>query len=73
MAFKIYTMTNCPNCEEFKNYCKNNNLGYEEINVDEDFQAKAKLIMNDFEEMPVVEKDGKMFHDSLNNMINFIN
>jgi len=57
---KVYTLKNCPNCEELKGIFKQKHVDYEEVNVEENFMARAKMIENDLEEMPVIELSGQL-------------
>jgi glutaredoxin len=62
---KTYTMNGCPMCEELKKYMKLSNINFEEKNVDEDFTARAKLVILDIEQMPAVELNGKVYSGDL--------
>ena len=63
--FTIYTQDNCPNCLEFKNFMKERNIQYTERNINEDYEAKAKLIMNDIEMTPALGIENNMFGGNL--------
>lgn len=41
MQIVIYSKTVCPNCTIAKNYLKQNNVPYEEINLDDDLVRQA--------------------------------
>lgn len=58
---KMYTMTNCPMCEELKNYMKSSHIDYEEANVEEDFMARAKMVSLDIDQMPAIEMNGQIY------------
>ena len=70
--YKIYTLENCPNCEELKANLKVNSITYEEINIDNDFVARAKMIENDLEDLPVVEQNGVLKGGSVQELLNQI-
>ena len=53
--YKIYTTTTCPKCQSLKGLFKENNIPYEEVNIEEDFVARAKLIENDIYQVPALE------------------
>ncbi len=59
--FTIYTQDNCPNCLELKNVLKQNNIQYTELDVNQSYSAKAKMIMNDIETTPAVEINNQLF------------
>jgi glutaredoxin 3 len=59
--YKVYTMSGCPRCIELKDKLKLNNIEFEEINVEEDFKARAFLISKDLEDMPVLQTDTLTF------------
>jgi glutaredoxin len=67
----IYTMPNCPNCQEIKEFCLSNNIDYEKKDVTIDFRAKAKLIAKGLSHMPVVEINGKFieYNQNIKNVI----
>lgn len=69
---KVYTLKNCPNCEELKNIFKQKNVSYEEINVEEDFIARAKMIEKDLEEMPVLELSGEFKSGPVNELASLV-
>lgn len=56
--FKIYTTNTCPNCRSLKGIFQENHVDYEEVNIEEDFIARAKLIENDIYQVPALEVDG---------------
>lgn len=58
---KMYTIPNCPMCEELKNYMKSSHIDYTETNVEEDFMARAKMVSLDIEQMPAIEMNGKIY------------
>ena len=70
--YKIYTLENCPNCEELKNNLKINSIAYEEVNIENDFLARAKMIENDLEELPVIEQNGKLKSGNIMELLNQI-
>ena len=55
---KIYTTTTCPRCQALKGIFKQGAIDYEEINIEEDFKARAKLIENDIYQVPALEVNG---------------
>lgn len=56
---KIYTSNTCPHCKAAKNYLKENNIDFEEKNVDEDRSAIDYLVENGHRGVPVINIDGE--------------
>ena len=52
---KIYSLPNCPNCRKMKTYCKNNNISFIELNVNDNFKAKARIIAEGLENFPIIQ------------------
>jgi len=69
---RVYTLKNCPNCEELKNIFKQRNVSYEELNVEDDFIARAKLIENDLEDLPVLEIGGKLKSGPVKELLQYV-
>lgn len=69
---KTYTMPDCPRCEELKSYMKNSHISYEEINVEENFEARAKLVSLDIEDAPAVEVNGKVYSGDIDMLKNIV-
>lgn len=51
---KVYSKTNCVACKFTKNWLKNNNLDFKEVNVEEDLDAYNYLMANNLRTLPVV-------------------
>ena len=51
----IYTISICSHCKQIKEYCKENNIQYNEINIEEEFKARSKLLAKGYMTVPVVE------------------
>lgn len=56
----IYTNKGCPNCEELKRICVANEIDFEEVNVEDDFMARATLVKHDIEELPAIWLSGEI-------------
>jgi glutaredoxin len=52
--FKLYSQSNCPNCEELKKYLKMENISFEETDINTDHLAKTFMIINDLETTPIL-------------------
>ncbi len=58
---KIYTTPTCPWCQKTKEFFKENNVRYEEINVAADHKAAQEMIEKSGQMgVPVVEVDGQI-------------
>ncbi len=41
---KVYTTNSCPWCVKVKNYLKSENLDFEELNVQDDMEAREEMV-----------------------------
>lgn len=56
MTVKIYSTTHCPYCVMAKSFFKQNNIDFEEINVEEDREAAMEMIQKSGQTgVPVIE------------------
>ncbi|MDY3006733.1 glutaredoxin family protein [Anaerococcus sp. AGMB00486] len=55
----IYTSNTCPHCKAAKNYLRENNIDFEEKNVDEDRSAIDYLVEKGYRGVPVINIDGE--------------
>lgn len=55
---KLYTTTTCPRCQALKGIFNENHVSYEEVNIEQDFVARAKLIEHDIFQVPALEVAG---------------
>lgn len=61
MDVTIYTTTHCPYCHMAKEFFKQNNVKFKEINVEENEKAAEEMIEKSGQMgVPVIEIDGKM-------------
>lgn len=67
--FKIYSKPNCINCDKLKQYCNEENIKYNLIDITIDFKAKAKMISEGFRGLPVIEIDNKLYGGDVDNLI----
>ena len=57
---KVYSTPTCPYCVTAKNFLKENNVPYKDVNVGEDRQAAAYMIEKTGQMgVPVIEINGK--------------
>lgn len=63
--FTIFTQENCPNCTVLKDFLKQRNIEYNELDVNNNFEARAKMIFNDIETTPAILYNGNMFGGEL--------
>jgi glutaredoxin len=57
----LYTKNNCGYCLQAKALLKNNDIPYEEVNIETDESAKTFVINEGHRTMPQIYKDGKLF------------
>ena len=61
MKVKIYTTPSCPWCKKIKEFFKENNVEYEEINVAGNQEAAHEMIEKSGQMgVPVIDADGKI-------------
>lgn len=71
---KLYTRTVCPKCMLIKSELTVAGLDgqYETINIDQDSEAKERIVNAGFMSVPILEVDGNFIHDFAE-MSNYIN
>lgn len=55
----VYSTTTCPACKTLKSKLANKGILFEEVNIDEDAEAKKFVLDAGFRSVPQVTKDGK--------------
>ncbi len=56
---KIYTTTSCPWCIKAKDYFKSKNIEFQELNVQDDMQARDEMIKKSKQmKVPVLDING---------------
>lgn len=55
----VYTSNTCPHCKAAKNYLRDNNIEFEEKNVDEDRSAIDYLVEKGHRGVPVINIEGE--------------
>lgn len=55
---KVYSKPNCVRCEMTKEFLKQNNVKFEEVNVEENEEALELIEMHGFKRLPVVTRNG---------------
>lgn len=56
---KIYTTTSCPWCTKAKDYFNSKNIKFEELNVQDDMQARDEMIKKSKQmKVPVLDING---------------
>jgi len=62
MTIKIYTTPTCPYCQLAKDFFKEKNLEFEEINVASDLEALKEMVYKSSQMgVPVIDIDGEIF------------
>ena len=60
MSVKVYSTNLCPYCKMAKDFLKDNNIPFEEVNVQENSEAAREMIEKSGQTgVPVIEIDGK--------------
>lgn len=57
----IYSKTHCPYCVQAKNLLKLKKVEFNEINIEEDQDARSFLLSEGHRAVPQIYKDGKLF------------
>ena len=57
----IYSKNNCGYCVHAKSLLKNNDIPFEEINIEEDADQMQFILSEGHRTMPQIYKDGKLF------------
>ncbi|OGZ18614.1 MAG: NrdH-redoxin [Candidatus Nealsonbacteria bacterium RBG_13_42_11] len=61
MTVKVYTTPACPYCFTLKEFFKENNVSFEDIDVSKDIKARDEIIKKTGKmEMPVIDIDGEI-------------
>ena len=61
MVVKIYTTNFCPYCEMAKEFLKENNVEFEEINVENDHKAAQEMVEKSGQMgVPVIDINGEI-------------
>jgi len=61
MKVKVYSTPVCPWCNKVKDFLRENNIEFEEVDVAEDREAAMEMIKKSGQTgVPVIEIDGKM-------------
>ena len=57
----IHSKTVCPYCVQAKNYLKNKNINFREINIEQDAEAREFITQQGLRTVPQIFMDGKIF------------
>ena len=58
---RLYTKTVCPKCVVAKSFFNESDVNFEIVNIDQDIEAKQKLIELGFMSVPIVEHNEKFY------------
>ena len=61
MTLTVYSKTVCPFCVNAKNYLKSKHIPFEEINIEEDEQARQFILEKGHRTVPQIYFEGKLF------------
>jgi len=57
----IYSKTVCPYCVQAKNYLRQNNIDYREVNIEQDESARDFIMSQGHRTVPQIYLNGKLF------------
>ena len=57
----LYSKKNCPFCVQASNYLKSKGIGFVEVKVDEDFQAREFILKEGHRTVPQIYFQKKLF------------
>lgn len=57
----IYSKNNCPFCVMAKNYLESKNINFQEINIEQDAEARAFITQQGLRTVPQIFMNGKIF------------
>ena len=61
MKIKVYSTNNCPYCDMVKEFLKEKNIEFEDINVGEDREAAKEMVQKSGQMgVPVIDIDGEI-------------
>jgi glutaredoxin 3 len=61
MMLTVYSKTVCPYCVQAKNYLKNKNIVFNEINIEEDQEARDFIMGQGHRTVPQIYFNGSLF------------
>jgi len=64
LTVKVFSTPSCIKCRILKNKLTENNIEFEEVDLNSDFKAKALLLSKNLMSLPVVEIDGVLTNNS---------
>ena len=57
----VYSKNNCPFCVQAKNLLKLKNIAFEEINIEDNPDARTFIVNEGHRTVPQIYKDGQLF------------
>ena len=63
MTLTVYSKTVCPYCVHAKNYLKQHNIDFEEINIEKDDTAREFIMNQGHRTVPQIYLNGELFVD----------
>lgn len=57
----VYSKTVCPYCVQAKNFLKNKNIGFKEINIEHDLEAREFIMTQGHRTVPQIYLNGELF------------
>lgn len=65
---KVYVLSSCQRCEELKSYMKRKSIKFNEIDVEKNPRALAKMTIEGIDKYPVIEIDGRLYSGEVNDL-----
>ena len=62
---KVYVLPNCQRCEDLRMYMRKNNIPFQELNVEKNPKALAKMTIEGIDQYPVVEVNGRLYKNGV--------
>lgn len=59
----VYSKTVCPYCVQAKNFLKQKNINFREVNIEQDEEARTFIQEQGHKTVPQIYMDGKIFVD----------
>lgn len=70
---KVYSLELCSRCKMLKMWLNAKDIEFTEVDVDEDLEAREKLVQAERTSMPVLEIDGEFVeYDEYNDILEYV-
>lgn len=65
---KVYVLPNCQRCEDLKTYMRKNSIPYQELNVEKNPRALARMTVEGIDQYPIVEINGRLYKNDVSQL-----